>query len=130
MSEGGIPAEVEDLLVRHIDSVDDLEVLLLTHGNAAVAWSAGSIAQALRIAEGSAAARLARLTEHGLLTETQEGASLRYQFAADRPTIQHAVSALAQAYRERRVAVITKIYSKPNDQIRTFADAFKLRRDK
>jgi hypothetical protein len=36
---------------------------------------------------------------------------------------------LARHYQERRVAVITEIYSNPVKKVQTFADAFRLRRE-
>ena len=39
------------------------------------------------------------------------------------------VGSLEKVYEERRVSVITLIYSKPVDKVRTFADAFRLRKD-
>jgi hypothetical protein len=36
---------------------------------------------------------------------------------------------LAALYQERRVAVITQIYSKPVKKVQTFADAFRFRRE-
>jgi hypothetical protein len=39
------------------------------------------------------------------------------------------IDQLAALYLERRVAVITQIYSKPVKKVQTFADAFRLRRE-
>jgi hypothetical protein len=36
---------------------------------------------------------------------------------------------LADLYAERRVAVISEIYSNPVSKVKTFADAFRLRKD-
>jgi hypothetical protein len=41
-----------------------------------------------------------------------------------------AVTHLDQIYRERRVAVITLIASKPIENVRAFSDAFRIRRNK
>jgi hypothetical protein len=38
-------------------------------------------------------------------------------------------SDLARLYPERRFTIIEIIFSKPNDKIRSFADAFRIRRD-
>jgi hypothetical protein len=46
------------------------------------------------------------------------------------PALDAAVAQLAKDYAERRVSVITLIFSKPVDKLRTFADAFRLRKDK
>ena len=42
------------------------------------------------------------------------------------PSTSDAVSRLAQAYARQRHTVIDLIYSEPDDEILTFADAFKL----
>jgi hypothetical protein len=39
------------------------------------------------------------------------------------------LSALETLYRERRVAIISEIHSNPISKVRTFADAFRLRKD-
>jgi hypothetical protein len=39
------------------------------------------------------------------------------------------VAALAAAYRESRVAVIQLVFARPSDPLRSFADAFRMRRD-
>ena len=38
------------------------------------------------------------------------------------------IDTLADTYRERRVAVVTAIASKPMENVRAFSDAFRLRR--
>ena len=43
--------------------------------------------------------------------------------------LHRAVAGLAREYAARRVTVIGLIFSKPVDKIRSFADAFRLRRD-
>jgi hypothetical protein len=40
------------------------------------------------------------------------------------------VARLADTYRERRVAVVSLIASKPIDNVRAFSDAFRLRKRK
>ncbi|WP_240481198.1 hypothetical protein [Sandaracinus amylolyticus] len=108
-------------------SVEQLEILLLLRGHAERDWNAEEVAKELRIASISAGNRLADLAARGLLTEASPG---RFRYAPNDPAMHAAVEGLAKVYPERRVSVIEIIFSKPNDVIRTFADAFKLRRDK
>jgi hypothetical protein len=128
MSVSGIPDEVARFVTKHIDSVEQLEVLLLLSGSSDRQWSAAGVAQELRIAPESAAYRLTDLAARGLL-ETDGGTEPLYRYRPRSGVADQAVSGLAQAYRERRVSIINLIFSKPLDKIQTFADAFKLRKD-
>ncbi|UJR81700.1 ArsR family transcriptional regulator [Sandaracinus amylolyticus] len=126
-SQSGIPDDVFRFLVEHIVSVEQLEILLLLRAQAGRDWNAEEVAKELRVAAISAGNRLTDLAARGLLSEVSPG---RFRYAPGDPAMQAAVEGLAKVYPERRVSVIEIIFSKPNDVIRTFADAFKLRRDK
>ena len=43
--------------------------------------------------------------------------------------IDHVIEMLAETYRDRRLAVTNEIYSKPLDKVKTFAEAFRLRKE-
>ena len=53
-----------------------------------------------------------------------------YRYAPARSEEEVAVAELAQSYAERRVSVISFIFSRPLETVRGFADAFRLKRDK
>jgi hypothetical protein len=53
-----------------------------------------------------------------------------YVYRPESAELARLVDKLAEMYRERRVAVITAVYTKPIDKIRSFADAFRLRKEK
>src|SRR5687768_16699022 len=63
----GIPEDVRRFLLQCIDSVEQLEVLLLLHGAPAQAWNAEAVAQALYSNPDSIARRLAGLHANGLV---------------------------------------------------------------
>jgi hypothetical protein len=127
VSTGGIPDDVARFINANIDSVEQLEILLLLRASGTKEWTAESIARELRINPDSAGMRLAMMRGQGLLALVDEaGGTYRYEPAsADTDRV---VRALADTYAQRRVSVITLIFSKPNDSIRTFADAFKIRK--
>jgi len=52
------------------------------------------------------------------------------RYAPAPPALDATVVQLARDYAERRVTVITMIFSKPVDKLRTFADAFRFRKDR
>jgi predicted ArsR family transcriptional regulator len=124
----GIPADVERFIAETISSVEQLEVLLLLHGTSPQEWTAETVARELRIAAASAARRLANLRARGLLSSSNEPEPT-YRFSPREPDDATVVGALAETYATRRVSVITLIFSKPNDAVRLFADAFKIRQE-
>ena len=116
------------LIAEHIDSVEQLEILLLLYQHPERSWTAESVARELRVSALSVTDRLKDMTQAGLLSRV-EGSLAEYRCAPESPKLAEAVSGLATAYSERRVTVINLIFSKPVDKIRTFADAFRLRKD-
>lgn len=131
----GLSAEVEKLIIDHISSVAQLEVLLLLYNSAQCAgggnaeWSALAVSKELRIDANSAAERLADLCSRGFIVSRGDK-ELHYHFYPKSSDLERAVYGLAKCYSEQRVSVINLIFSKPLDKIRTFADAFKLKGDK
>ena len=127
MSTGGIPDDVARFITDYIDSVEQLEVLLLLRASGSKEWTAESIARELRINPESVATRLATMHAQGLLALVdEEGGVYRYEPASS--NTDRVVRGLADTYSQRRVSVITLIFSKPSDSIRTFADAFRIRK--
>jgi hypothetical protein len=124
-----IPDNVRALIASHISSVVQLELLLLLHAQPTRERTAGDISRELRIDAGWVTGQLRELTAAGLLV-SNEGPSPTFRYWASRPEIHDAVEGLAKAYAERRVTVIALIFSKPSDPIRSFTDAFRLRREK
>jgi hypothetical protein len=128
MSTGGIPKHVERFIVDYIDSVELLEVLLLLQRTAPAVWDSDTVARELRIAPESARMRLETLRSQRLL-EPVDGAAPSFRYAPDSVDLDRGVRGLAETYAARRVSVITLIFSKPDDSIRSFADAFRIRKD-
>jgi hypothetical protein len=122
------PEDMRRFVVENIDSVEQLEVLLLLRADPAREWDAAAVSQALCTSLESVTKRLAGLRAQGLLAGSGEAGG-RYRYGPSTAEQNHLVGALAEAYRERRVAVITLIYSKPADPVQAFADAFKLRKE-
>lgn len=121
----GIPEDVRRFLLQCIDSVEQLEVLLLLHRLPGSARSVEAVAQELYSNPGSIARRMAGLHASGLLA-TDDSSSYRYQ--PKTPALDSTVKLLAETYRQRRVAVITVIASKPMENVRAFSDAFRIRK--
>lgn len=112
---------------QEIESVAQLEVLLLLREHAERDWSVAEVATALYIAPEMCATILTGWVRRKLVVVTTN--EPRYRYCPPSPEAEELLGRLATAYRERRVTVITAIYAKPIDRVRTFADAFRLRRD-
>ena len=128
MGEHEIPNHVRAFVTEHVDSVLQLELLLLLRSDAGRRWSAAELAQELRIDAAWAAGQLDELCRHGLL-HCEPADRPTYRFAPKSPDLDRTVADLAEAYAHRRVTVIGLIFSKPIEKLRTFADAFRIRKD-
>lgn len=121
MPENSLPPEVERFIARYISSVEELEILLLLRRRRE-SWTDESIARELRIDRHSAARRLEGLTAQRLVE--QQGSAFAYAGVGE---LDRDVEQLARCYSERRVSVITFIFSQPTDRLKSFADAFRFK---
>lgn len=122
-----LPDDVHRFLFQNIESVEQLEVLLLVRRTPERGYTAEEIARDLYSHPSSIAQRLGLLAGQGLLREVEPG---RFRYAPSSAELHRTVGCVADTYRERRVAVITLIASKPLENVRAFSDAFRIRRTK
>lgn len=132
----GCPPHVVAFVKNSIDSVVQLELLLLVFGNQSVNWTPEMIARELRIDSTWVRTQLTQLCDRGLL-HCATGQVSNYQYSPANPDLDQAVKDLARAYADRRVSIISLVYSKPTsgppgpaDPLKSFSDAFRLRKDK
>ena len=123
-----IPEHVVAFLREYIDSVDQVEILLLLKSKSGSDCTAEDISRALSTPATSVASRLAHFHAVGLV-DMKPGPVPQYQYRPKSADLEQAVLDLEQAYAKYRVRMINLIYSKPIDKIRTFADAFKFRKE-
>jgi hypothetical protein len=126
VSESPMSPEAQQLIAQCIPTIEQLEVFLTLAKNPAEAWSVGDIFRKVQSNENSISRCLESLVRNGLAIALPEG---RFKLADD-AKVQTIAAELAQAYRERYVAVIGMIYGKPDRQIQSFANAFKFRKEK
>jgi hypothetical protein len=133
-----LPKPVEDaafsdefcrFLRTAVPSVDAAELLLLLERERERWWSAHESASALAPTVSVSAADIARyfgvFQASGLIAL---GPDTRVQYRPGHAGLDAHVATLAQAYRERPVTLIRVIYALRDSSIRSFAEAFKLRR--
>ena len=127
---GDLSIEVQQFIERYVDSLAKLEILLLLRADPSRQWNACDVAKALYYSAHEVCEdQLASLARAALLACTSP-AEKRYQYGPGSAELDRLVGDLAGAYQERRVAVITQIYSMPVNKIEVFADAFRLRKEK
>ena len=125
MPDNPIPLDLQIFIVRHIDSIAQIEALLLLRRHAPETWDLASTSRRLYISEQETLEILENLCADGLL---QCGGGV-YHFACRTPETERMVKRLAEAYAENLIAVTNIIHGKPR-RIREFANAFKLRKDR
>jgi len=120
-----IPDGVKDFLRRYITSVGHLEILILLFKEPERFWTAQQVSLEQRTNTSLAQIQLEELAQKGLVTFDGSGGA-RFCSEAGHGDIMSKVVAF---YTLRRAIVIEFIYSQPLDRIRSFADAFKIKRD-
>lgn len=125
MAQEAVPERVRRLILDAIDSVAELEALLLLRETAGQAWPADAASARLYVSRTVAAYSLGALTHRKLLLETPAG--FIYQPAS--LALAEDVDALALAYSRSLIAVTQLIHAKPGPSVQDFARAFRLRKD-
>lgn len=124
VSEEGVPEPVLQFVSRHVESLEQLEILLLLHSAPNKIWTVSEIFQRIQSTQISVQHRLLQLQAAGLVASDANG----FRFAPANEDLANCVAGLAENYRERRVRIIEAIYAPRKDPAQSFADAFKLRR--
>lgn len=101
-----LPQDVNRFLEAHIDSVEQLEALILLREEPGRAWTAAEVSERLKTSRGSVDIRLADLVRHGLLEHADETFSYTAVGVTD-----SRVRDLALCFQSRRAAVIARIFN-------------------
>jgi hypothetical protein len=125
MPDESVPAELRTFVLRYIDSVGQLESLLLLRADPSARWTPATLAPRLYTTEEEASAILTRLADDGFLIAEETG----YRFQCTDDPLERTLGELATFYATHLIAVTNLIHSKPR-RIREFADAFKLKKDR
>lgn len=125
MADDGIPDDIREFIGRYIDSIGQLEALLLLRADPSAKWDAAVAAKRLYIEEREGAEILKRLCEDGLIACEQD--IFTYGLLDDERS--RLVDRLAEIYARQLIPITNMIHAKPR-RIRQFADAFKFRKDR
>lgn len=128
MARDIIPDDVRQFIIQRIDSIAQLEALLLLRSNPQTEWSIEAVAKRLYISGQETAPLLTRLGAEGFLIAKGDLSSL-YQYAPRSMELGQMIDRVAEIYAKHLVPVTNLIHAKPRNRIQEFADAFRLRKD-
>jgi hypothetical protein len=120
-----ISEDLRDFILRHLDSIAQLEALLLLRRNPNETWTAGTAAKRLYVSESEAANVLEHLCSNGLLSVSDD----RFRFDCQNDDEREMVERLAESYARHLIPVTNLIHTKPR-RLREFSDAFKIRKER
>lgn len=117
-----LPTDVRRLIECCVRSVGHLEMLLFLFQTRPRSYTTAELGRELRTNESLADHHLHELSPY----IRHEGERFSYAASGDSDAT---LQKLSDLYRERRHAIINAIYLKPPDALRSFADAFKIKKD-
>lgn len=130
MSSDFIPEDVSRFILESIDSVAQMEALILVRSQPDHKWTASDLAKRLYIREEETTELLSRLCASGFLIVDKGEERSVYCYRPSSVELRALADRLSEVYAKHLVPVTNLIHSKPKTRVQEFADAFKLRRDK
>jgi len=124
-----IPEDLAQFILAKVDSVAQMEALLLLRSKPEEPWCVQSVARGLYISEEQTAEVLAKFCSDGFLALKSSDPPL-YQYRPATAELTQILDRLAETYSKHLLPVTNLIHSKPKTRVQEFADAFKLRKDK
>lgn len=129
MPEGAPSREqIDRFLVEHIDTVPQLEALLLVWNRRPKKWYCSEIAKALYIPLDLAKDVIRHLIDHGLLAKAEGGADA-FEMQTASEEINWLVAGMDATYRRELVRVSNLIHEKASRAVRDFASAFRFKKE-
>jgi hypothetical protein len=124
-----VSRDVERFIAGNIDSVGQLEVLLLIRSDPERYWSATEVSRALRSGRTWAEVQLEYLRVEGLLGAGEIN-DPRCRYDPARPELEPVITRVSEAFESQRAEVIRLVFSqRPSERLRTFSEAFRLRKE-
>ncbi|HEY1965262.1 MAG TPA: hypothetical protein VGG59_10045 [Acidobacteriaceae bacterium] len=127
--EGTRRLQVDRFIIEQIDSVPQLEALLLLFNTQPKAWSTEEMATSLYVREDVAAKTLDSLLQRNLIARDSKGPDVYFYSAADEDR-NHLLEAVDAIYRKEVVRLSSMIHSKGSAGVRDFARAFRIKKDR
>lgn len=127
MADDLIPEDVRQFIIENIDSVAELEGLLLLRKNSQTEWSVEALAQGLYTNRQQSQQVLEHLHSLGFLA-VNVGEAPNYIYQPNSPELARMVDRVDDIYAKYLIPVTNLIHNKPQTKVQQFADAFKFRK--
>lgn len=125
-----IPAHLAQFIHSCLDSVEQLQVLLLLFEHPQEAWTIDSLSRELRSSPASVHKRVRDLQTRRVLAEnTLNPGTGAVHFHATSPSVEQTTRELCELFRQRPHRVIAQIFAKPPASLQSFADAFMIKKE-
>ena len=123
-----IPEEVKRFLNQYINSIAELEIILILRMHRDQSWSSSSVADRIYSSEEVTARLLARLTNSGFITA--DGPSeAPFQYRPRHQELARMLDQLAEVYAKYLVPVSELVHKKSRRNIEGLAQAFRIRKE-
>jgi hypothetical protein len=116
--------EILAFVQKSISSVWALELLLLLRREPRRSWGHGELVRELRSSDAIVTEAAASLRTVGFVAAEPGGL---YSYAPASPELDHIAAQIEATHAARPLSLAKAIMSAPNDKLRIFADAFKLK---
>lgn len=126
MTQADIPAVVLQFITKRIDTVPELETLLIMSADEGQTWSVEDIAARTYVSLASAKAVLHALQRRRLIRSDKQG---RFYFSPANEEEREIVIQTGIAYRTHLIPIATFIHKKASPPVQEFARAFNLKKD-
>jgi predicted transcriptional regulator len=124
-----IPDEIKNFLLANIESILQLEALLLLRRHQDQKLSCETIAERLYVSSSDASGALRKLVVRGLIMMEIKGESSVFQYNYANQAVIQAVDRVADVYSNYLIPVTNLIHNRPLKSLQEFSDAFKLREE-
>lgn len=128
-----LPTDVRALLHEHIETYEQLEVLLLLRRERYEEWTIAALAARLHVRDELIGSALERLKSAGLVAAVIGAGAVRFAYRPGSSGLDAAAGRLDREYAERPLRIIQLMSANAIDRVRTaalhrFADAFVLKK--
>jgi hypothetical protein len=130
MTDGVIPEDVRQFLLKNIDSIAQWEGLLLLRAHPGAACDTSEIARNLYIPDHDVAALLAPLVARHILTASDIDGRTHYRYDPETAELDGCIGQVADFYKLYLIPITHFIHAKPApSRVQEFANAFRIRKD-
>jgi len=129
MPQPGLASEITDFLDAHIDSIPQMEILMLLHDGRDRGWPVDVIASRIYQPISAVLPLLRGLQAHGLVTVDGAGDAVLYRYH-DREETRPLMAKVVTAYRTQLIEVTRFVHAKASRSVLEFARAFDLKKDR